>query len=94
MALKRTKKINARITPEVDTKLREIVRASGSSMSSIIMQAIELYYKQGSIAASESPYEIAQRTGLIGCYKNSPSDLSQRYKEHLSSALATKYRPQ
>ena len=53
--MNKTMKLNARITPAVDRNLREIVRATGSSMSDVLMRAIELYYRQGAIPSNETP---------------------------------------
>ena len=91
ITVRKTKKINARVTAEVDQKLREIVRATGSSMSEIIMQSIELYYRQGAAETDEIPYEIAKRVGLIGSLSGGPKDLSTRYKQYLSEGLLAKY---
>ena len=87
----KSKKINARVSPEVDHKLREIVRATGSTMSDIIMRSIELYYRQGMSPSNETPYEIAKRTGIIGHLSGGPRDLSSRYKEYLGTGLSSKY---
>ena len=87
----KSKKINARVTTEVDRKLREIVRATGSSMSDVIMKSIELYYQQGPAYSNETPYEIAKRNGLIGHLKGGPTDLSSRYKEYVGAAISSKY---
>ena len=89
--MSKTRKINARITPEAERKLLEIVRATGSSMSDIIIKSIDLYYRQGAIPSNETPYEVAKRSGVIGVLKGGPSDLSARYKEYLASGLVEKH---
>lgn len=86
------KRLNARVSADIDRKLREIVEATGSSLSQIIMDAIELYYRQGAAPSGESPYEIAKRSGVIGCLRGGPADLSARYKEILAESLSTKHK--
>lgn len=88
--MKKSRKINARITPQIDQKLREIVSATKSSMSEVIMQAIELYYAQGAAYSNTTPYEIAKASGLIGCFSKG-TDLSVNYKKYLTQSLEKKY---
>ena len=85
------KRLNARITSDIDQKLREIVNATGSSMSQVLMDAIEFYYRQGAIPAGENPYEIAKKSGIIGCMRGGPRDLSVRYKKYLAESLSRKH---
>ena len=84
--MKKTCKINARITAKVDKKLQEIVRSSGSNMSQIIMAAIEAYHAQCLASANQAPYETAKEFGIIGCADGS-GDLSKNYKKYLQSDL-------
>lgn len=86
------KRLNARISSDVDQKLRELVRATGSTLSQVVMDAIELYYRQGAAPSGESPYDIAKRSGIIGCMQGGPADLSVRYKEYLAESLLRKCR--
>lgn len=88
--MKKVRKINARITKEAEEQLLEIVKASGSSMSEIIMQAIQYYYKLELIQSSSSAYEIAKKNKLIGCAKG-PKNLSIRYKQDLLRTLEKKH---
>ena len=88
--MKCTKKINARVTPEIDRKLRELVAASGSTMSGIIMEAIERFYQQGASISPEPPYQIAKRLGVIGSFRSGQGDLSIRYKEIFADSVEEK----
>ena len=40
---------------------------------------------------TSSPYEAFQESGLIGCIKDAPPDLSVNYKHYLAEGLAEKY---
>jgi hypothetical protein len=85
----RSRKVNARVTPDIAEKLQEIVRATGSSMSEVIANAIEAYYAQGMRMSAATPYEIAVQSGIIGCAAG-PKDLSRNYKRLLTESLEEK----
>lgn len=87
----KTKKLNARITPEIDAKLRELVEATGSSMSAVVMKAIELFYRQGSVPSGRKPYDLARQSGIIGCLKSGPGNLSSNYKEIVYQEIAKRH---
>lgn len=85
----KSKKLNARVTPAVNAKLREIVSATGSNMSEVIMKAIECYYRQGAQNSFKSPYEVAKRNRLIGCGEGS-GNLSESYKDDVLKVVLNK----
>jgi hypothetical protein len=89
--MQKVRKINARITASVDKKLQEIVRATGSNMSQVIMAAIESFHSRGMASEAIPPYELARQAGIIGCAKG-PGDLSKKYKKYLTADLEKKYR--
>ncbi len=47
--------------------------------------------EQPSAEKASSPYEAFQESGLIGCIKDAPPDLSVDYKHYLVEGLAEKY---
>jgi hypothetical protein len=90
MKEKRTRKINARITSEIEKQLLEIVKNSGSTMSDVIMKAISHYYQVSPLTPPDTPYEIAKANKLIGCAKG-PKTLSINYKQELTEILSKKH---
>ena len=47
--------------------------------------------EQSSEPATQSPYEALKESGLIGCIKDAPSDLSINYKQYLAEGWRQKY---
>lgn len=47
--------------------------------------------EQPSEQTSSSPYEAFKKSGLIGCIKDGPPDLSTNYKEYITEYLEEKH---
>lgn len=47
--------------------------------------------EQPSEQTSSSPYEALKKSGLIGCIKDGPPDLSTNYKEYIIEYLEEKH---
>ena len=86
--MKKTKRINARLTASTAKKLLEIVQDTGSNMSEVIAKSIESYYFRSSHERKD-PMKVFQTTGFIGCAKGD-SNLSVKYKSILTKSLGKK----
>lgn len=83
-------RISARLDEDRSRKLELLTRMMQLGMSEVIKKAIDVLYEQTHRARAESPAEILERMGFIGCASVGP-DLSERYKEEFGKILAAKY---
>jgi hypothetical protein len=86
--MKKTSRVNARLTDAAASKLVEIVKRTGSNMSDVIVKAIEAYYQQA-VRDDTNCLAILQGSGFIGC-GSADASLSQDYKTLLSKSLKEK----
>ncbi len=63
---------------EVTNRLRHRAEKEGISVVSS---------EQPAEQATQSPYEVLKESGLIGCIKDGPSDLSTNYKQYIVEYL-------
>lgn len=70
-------------------KLTYIQEQTNQDISEILNQAIDLYYQRLK-PAEQSPLDIFQELGLVGCIDAEP-DLSSNYKSVLHEQIRTKY---
>ncbi len=84
-------RINARLDDTHARMLDYLKAKTQAGISDVIKRAIELYYaRERGAGDEETPFQIAERLGLIGCMEAEP-DLSVRYKEYLSESLERKH---
>lgn len=86
--MKKTKRINARLTVQTAKRLVELARDMGSNMSEVITKSIESYYFRAT-PERKNPFKIFQEVGFLGCGKADP-DLSIKYKSYLTKSLEKK----
>ncbi len=84
----RTARINARLTPDLASKIGEVQRRSGKSISAIITQSVERFC-DAELSQQPSAYKIMSESAFIGC-ADGPGDLSRTYKERLGRAWRAK----
>ncbi len=65
------------------------MRSSGSRVSDILKQAIDVLYDRTQKSEGHSD-KLFKRAGFVGC-GDGPEDLSLRYKEELEKTVATKH---
>ena len=81
-----TTRINARLPPELASKLSELRRRTGKSTTDLLREALEGYYD-----ASRATDEPARLLGeFVGCAEG-PRALSSRYKAELVRSLERKH---
>jgi metal-responsive CopG/Arc/MetJ family transcriptional regulator len=73
-------RINVRVDERVKKELEDEAREKGVSSSDIVRQVLEEHLKRR--PSRESCLDIARRIGLVGIYKDAPSDLSTN-PEHM-----------
>lgn len=71
-------RITVRVDPRLKNDLEAVAARKGVKPSEIVRQALEEHLKEQ--APRESCLDIAMRTGLIGCVKGLPTDLSTNPK--------------
>lgn len=82
-------RINARLDEDHRRKLEYLMRATGSRVSDIIKQAIDVLYDRAEQSGGH-PGKLLIRSGFVGCGKG-PEDLSGQYKEELKRTVAAKH---
>jgi metal-responsive CopG/Arc/MetJ family transcriptional regulator len=68
------RRISIRLSPELQEGLDRLVAATGRKESDVVREAILAYCQQQ--AALPSCYDLAKRSGLIGCVEGGPDDVS------------------
>jgi hypothetical protein len=84
------KRINARISAELDALVQELASVQGRSVSEIVVSALKEFCSKHSSFPPIRVYESFENAGLIGCFKGT-KHLSRNYKEELGDALDKKW---
>lgn len=82
-------RINARLDEDHRRKLEYLMRATGSRVSDILKQAIDVLYARTEQSEGR-PEKLLTRARFVGC-GDGPEDLSSRYKEELKKTVAPKH---
>ena len=69
-----SQRITVRVPKALGTLLRDRSRAKGQTPSDLVRVALETYLVRGE--NPRSAYDLAEETGLIGCVRRAPKDLS------------------
>jgi len=80
-----TKRINARLPPELARKLAELQRRTGKSVTDLLQDALESYYEKSH--ATDRPAKLLG--DFVGC-AGGARELSRNYKSLLSRSLRHK----
>ena len=80
-------RVNARLDAKRARKVEALARATGSTVSDVIRDAIDHYHASSSGATPEGRKALDRLVGIA----RGPSDLSRRYKSYLSKALGAKH---
>lgn len=67
-------RLTIRVPQALSADLRSRSRASGTSESAIVREALESYLKKS--RSERSAYELAQEAGIVGVARKAPKDLS------------------
>jgi predicted DNA-binding protein len=73
-----SQRITIRISESLVKRLKKHADGNCRSESALVRDALENYL--GEAPASSSAYDLARGTGLIGCVRGGPSDLSANRK--------------
>jgi len=82
-----TKRINARIDPDVARKIRYLCDATGKTTTEVLKASIDAYYD--AVSREGSPATVL--ADLVGCAEG-PRDLAADYKRYLAESLGRKGR--
>ena len=66
-------RINVRVESQLKQRLESEAKAKGVTPSAIVRQILEEHYLQ---TPGETCLQFARRIGIVGIYKDGPSDLS------------------
>lgn len=88
MAARLQKRLNARLDEETARKIEFLQKSTSHNTTDVIRVALELYYKAVLNEQSKSKQSLLQ-SSFIGCIQDD-SDLSETYKDILSSSLKAK----
>ena len=75
-----TKRVTVRIDEELERKLMKRAHATGVTQSEALREAIRAWAEEDQEADQLSFGERLRRSGLIGCIKDAPPDLSTNPK--------------
>lgn len=67
-------RLTIRVPQALSADLRSRSRASGTTESAIVREALESYLKKS--RSERSAYELAQEAGIVGVARKAPKDLS------------------
>lgn len=67
-------RINVRVETELKQRLESEAHEKGVSPSVIVRQLLEEHYREP--RAAENCLQLAERLGILGVFKDAPSDLS------------------
>jgi hypothetical protein len=82
-----TRRINARLQPELAAKLAELQRRTGKNVTELLQEALENYY-----AASRATNHPAELLADFVGSADGPQALSSNYKKELTRSLSRKGR--
>jgi hypothetical protein len=69
-----SQRITVRVPKSLGILLRDRSRIKGQTPSDLVRMALETYLVRGD--GSNSAYDLAEASGLIGCVRRAPKDLS------------------
>jgi len=74
-------RITIRVPESLGERLRNHSRLKGETESDLVRAALEAYFEQS--GKERLAYEMAEETGIVGCIRRAPKDLSsnRRYFE-------------
>lgn len=78
-------------------KLTYIQQQTNQEIAEILSAAVDLYYQklhsseQASSTAQQSPLDIFQELGLVGCIKDADANLSSDYKTLIHQEIEEKH---
>lgn len=75
-----SQRITVRVPVALGSRLRTHSNVKGQTPSDVVRDALETYLGEG--RAVGSAYELAEASGLIGCVRRAPKDLSTN-RRHL-----------
>jgi hypothetical protein len=81
-----TVRINARVDKKLADRIAAIRRRTGKSLTEVIEESLAQYCESH---VAESPADILDTSGFIGC-ADGPPELSARYKDELRRGLGKK----
>lgn len=81
-------RINARLDPESEEKIKRIKDVTNKSTTDIIKESVDLYYTQLSCGAKRNNRKLLKSLAGIS---SGPEDLSENYKDYLYGELEKKY---
>lgn len=84
-----TRRLNARLGPELDRKVAYLRRRMGLDTSEVMRASIEHYY-EAVRGAGANARRVLEESGFVAG-GSGPPDLSERYKEHLNRSLRRKH---
>jgi predicted DNA-binding protein len=82
-------RLNARLGPEMQRKVAYLRRRTGMDTSEVVRASIEHYYEVVR-GAGANARDVLEASGFVAS-GSGPSDLSARYKEHLTASLHRKH---
>ena len=82
-------RLNARLGPEMLRKVAYLRQRTGMGTSEVVRVSIEHYYEAVRGAGTNSR-DLLEASGFVAS-GSGPSDLSERYKEHLTASLRRKH---
>jgi hypothetical protein len=83
-----TKRINARLEPELARKVEAVRKRTGQSTTEIVKASLEAYY----VMVTRDTKPAARLADFVGC-ASGPRTLSTDYKRELTRSLLRKSRP-
>ena len=77
--------LTVRLKPEIESQLERIAEQQGLTKSAWVRQLIEDAVTEAQ--PQQTPYELAQELGLIGCIEDGPPDLAVNAKQYIKDKI-------
>ena len=77
--------VTIRLEPEIESQLERIAEQQGLTKSAWVRQLIEEAVTEAQ--PQQTPYELAQELGLIGCIEDGPADLAANAKQYIKDKI-------
>lgn len=84
------KRVNARISTDLERLVSELAKDQGVSVSAIVVRALQAFCEAQQPLRTPNLYETFRQAKLIGCFSGG-SSMSSDYKKLLTESLERKF---
>ena len=79
--------LTVRLKPDLESQIEILANRQGLTKSQWVRRLIEQAVAVETAKRSQTPFELMEELGLIGCIENGPPDLATNAKQYLRDKL-------